>query len=50
MLGCRGLDKSFQSHPVILAHLDHLHRDPVIVNFSNLRQADVYKSFLAFQP
>jgi len=48
--GCGGIDKSFQSHPVIWAHLDHFHRDPVLVNPSDFRQPDVYKDLLAFQP
>ena len=48
--GCGGIDKSFQSHPVIWAHLDHFHRDPVLVNLFDFRQPDVYKALLAFQP
>ena len=48
--GCGGIEKSLQSHPVIRAHLDHFHPAPVLVNPSDLRQPDVYKGPLAFQP
>jgi len=48
--GCGGIDKTFQSHPVMWAHPGHVHRDPVLVNLSDFRQLDVYKGFLASQP
>jgi len=48
--GCGGIDKSFQSHPVIWAHLDHFHHNPVRVDASDFRQPDVNKDFFAFQP
>ena len=48
--GCGDIDKSFQPHPVIRAHLDHFHRDPVLVNPSDFRQPNVYNGLLAFQP
>jgi hypothetical protein len=35
--GCEGIDKSFQSHPVIWAHHDYVHRDPVLVNHFDFR-------------
>lgn len=45
---CGGIDKSFESHPIILAHLDHFHRYPVFVNLSDFCQTDIYKGVLAF--
>ena len=48
--GCRGFDKLFQSHPIIWAHPDHFHRDPVLVDFCDYRELDIDKGFLAFQP
>ena len=45
-----GYSKSFQSHPIIWAHPDHFHRDPVLVNPCNDRQPDVEKGLLTFQP
>ena len=48
--GCEGIDKSFQSHPVIWAHPDHFHRDLVRVIPYNYRLPDVDKGLLAFQP
>jgi hypothetical protein len=50
MRGCGGSNKSCQSHSVIGAHPDHVHRDPVLVNPSDFRQPDVYKGLFAFQP
>jgi hypothetical protein len=50
MRGCAGTDKSLKSHPVAWAHLDHFHRDPVIMNHSDFRKPDVYKGPLTFQP
>jgi hypothetical protein len=43
--GWGGLNKLFQSQPVIGAHPDHAHRDPRRVNPTDYRQPDVYKSF-----
>ena len=37
MYGCAVVDKSFKSCPVVWAHLDHFHRDPMLVNTSNFR-------------
>lgn len=50
LYGCGDIHKSFQSHPVIRAHLDHFRRDPVPVDPSDFRQPDVYKGLLALQP
>ena len=47
---CGDIDKSFQSHPVIWAHLDDFYLDPVIVNPSDFRQTNIYKVLLAVQP
>jgi len=45
-----GHGKSFQSHPIIWAHPDHSHRDPVFVDPCDYPQPDVDKGLLAFQP
>ena len=45
-----GRGKSFQSYPIIWAHPDHFHRDPVLVNPCDYPQPDVDKGLLAFQP
>ena len=50
LYGCGDIYKSFESHPVIRAHLDHFGRNPVPVNSSDFRQPDVYKGLLALQP
>ena len=50
LYGCGDINKSFQSHPVIRAQLDHFRRDPVPVDPSDLRQPDVNKGLLALQP
>ncbi len=43
-----GIDKSFEPHPIVWAHLDYFHRYPVFVNPSDFRQTDIYKGLLAF--
>jgi len=50
LYGCGDIHKSFQSHPVIRAQLDHFRRDPVPVDPSDFRQPDVNKGLLALQP
>jgi len=37
MHGGAGGDKSFKSHPIITAHLNYIHRDPVLLDPSNFR-------------
>src|SRR5262245_58524007 len=50
MHGGAGGDKSFKSHPIIRAHLNHFHPDPVPMDPSNFRKPDVNTSSIAFQP
>jgi len=50
MHGCAGVDQSFKSYPVILAHLNYFRRDPVLVNPSDFRQPYIYRGLLIFQP
>src|SRR5262249_7870619 len=48
MHSCGVFEKSFQSHPVIWAQLDHLQPNPVILKLSDFCQPDVDKGLLAF--
>jgi hypothetical protein len=48
--GCGGMDKLFQSHPIIWAYPDHAYGDPRRVNPTDYCQPDVYKGLLALQP
>jgi hypothetical protein len=43
-----GIDKSFESHPIIWADLDQFCLYPLFVNLSDFRQTDIYKGLLAF--
>jgi len=37
MNGGADVDKSFKSHPIITAHLNHVHRDPVLMDPPDFR-------------
>jgi len=50
LYGCGDIDKSFESHSVIRAHLDDFRRDPMTVNPSDFCQPDVYKGLFTLQP
>ena len=44
------VDKTLQSHLVTSVHMNHFHRDPMVVNFGDFCKPDVDIRALAFQP